>query len=490
MTQETTFDDFQVGDYAVFERTFAPEEFASFSRLSGDENPLHHDKEHAAKHAPSGAPIVPLHMSLAPLSMIAGMIFPGEPSLYLSHDVQATKPVMYGEPLRYSARIEAINSGHRILTLRVLALRGTEIVLDARMRVQATFERWQAQPKIPIQKAAPGCAIITGASGEIGSAIASALAKAGWRLVLLDRGGDSRRDRLRDALGRSGADARFIAADLASVEGRRTLREKLSSVDDPSLIVHAASPGVSADVNDLVDVNFTALKDIAGALMPAFLARQSAAVMLIGSTAVRASIPGWESYAGAKAMAMNFIDAIERRYASYGVRGLTLMPGMVATKFSQSFRAATDAVLLPGEVAEAAVALVDNRQSADNVLVLEAARTTRGRYGFFHGARQEPRAEEHTAPLRNSPTEAATPRAADRFSDTIRNVLKLSGGYDLHDGGLGITPGWDSMKHIEIILAIETDHGVSFSSSEIEAAHSFENLIALCRRKSGTGAPA
>jgi short-subunit dehydrogenase/acyl dehydratase len=487
-----TFEQFQIGDYAVFERTFTAGDIAGFSQLSGDKNPLHHDTDYAAKHAVAGSPIVPLHMTLAPLSMIAGMIFPGEPSLYLGHDVQANKPVMYGERLRYSARVEAINRSHRILTLRVLVLREAEVVVDARMRVQARLEQWETGPSALIRRASPGTAVITGSNGEIGSSVAVALAKAGWRLVLLDRGPDPRRRQLEETLSRVGADRQFLAADLAQAADRSRLSDALRGIEDPGLIVHAASPGVDAATGDLVDVNFTALKDITAALLPGMLARQVAAMVLIGTTAVRAAIPGWEGYAGAKAMAMNLIDSIDRRYAPCGVRGYTIMPGFVATRFSQNYRTSTDAALLPGEVSEALLSLLADRDSADNVLILEAGRTTRGRYGFSRSG-ASPVPDGAPAP----PAAASSPRAvpsdvakpSDGISPTVRKALKLPAAHDLHGGGLGLTAGWDSLKHIEIILAIESQHNLHFKSSEIEATHRYDDLAALCVQKLRASAP-
>jgi len=126
----SSFDDFAVGDVTVFERNITREDFAVFSGLSGDTNPLHHDEDHA-RNTRFKRTIVPLHLLLAPLSSVAGMAFPGEPSLYLGHEVRAAQPVHYGEALRYSARIEAVNLAQRVLTLRVLVLRGTEIVVEA-----------------------------------------------------------------------------------------------------------------------------------------------------------------------------------------------------------------------------------------------------------------------------------------------------------------------------------------------------------------------
>jgi short-subunit dehydrogenase/acyl dehydratase len=483
-----TFDQFRVGDYAVFDRTFSQDDFSVFSKLSGDANPLHCDQAYATEHAADGALIVPLHLTLAPLSRVAGMIFPGEPSLYLGHEVKAIKTIRYGEPLRYSARIVAINQSHRILTLRVLALRGAEVVLDAAMQVQARSKAWASAPSDLIRHPEKGVALVTGASGEIGSAVALTLARNGWRLLLQDRGADKRRERLAEALRQIGADARFVACDLGKPDDLGPLSAALDQADDLDLVVHTASPGVMASADQLVAVNFSALKKIADTAIAKLLARQQGAIVLLGSTAVRAALPGWEAYSGAKAMAMNLVDAIERRFAPFGVRGYTLAPGYVATRFSDPYRSNADAALLPGEVADALIDLVSAHEQPGNTVFIEPGSITRGKFGL----RPSAVTSENTVAPAPSPVaataQASAPAAPDPIAPLVRAVLRLPGNHDLRGGGLDLTPGWDSLKHIEMILAIEARLGLHFKSSEIEATHRYDDLVALCAQKLRAGA--
>ena len=474
----TSFDRFAVGDVASFERSFSHEDFAAFSRLSGDRNPLHHDKAHASGTS-FGQPIVPLHLALAPLSQIAGMVFPGEPSLYLGHEVRAPQPVHYGETLRYSARITAVNAAHRVLTLRVLALRATEIVLDAEMRVQATAESWASEPALPILRTAgPGRALVTGASGAIGGAVALALASAGWALLLQDRGDDARRKALRESLDRLGASVDFVAADLTSASGRATLAEAVAERGDVETVVHAASPGLKAPLDELVAVNYRAFKDICDAALPTMLARQKGRLLFIGSTAMLRGLPGWEDYAAAKAMGGGLASGLDSRFAGFGVRGLVLMPGFVATAFSAGTRGDSPA-LLPQEVAAEVLAMIESPDAS--AVVLEVGRYESGRLGLA-----APQAPRRAAPT--TETAAAAPAAAPASSsieDAVRQALRLPPGTAIAGGGMGITPDWDSLRQIEIVLALEARLGVRFTSAELAELNQFDRLLAACTRKQG-----
>ena len=78
---------------------------------------------------------------------------------------------------------------------------------------------------------APGCAVVTGAGGGIGAAVAQALAREGWRLLLTDRDRPAL-DRLQADLAAAGAEADIYPADITREE------------DVAAVISHAAAqPG-------------------------------------------------------------------------------------------------------------------------------------------------------------------------------------------------------------------------------------------------------
>jgi len=476
MSLSTSFDSFAVGNVAIFEHTFSQQDFAAFSRLSGDTNPLHHDERHALT-TQFRRTIVPLHLVLAPLSRVAGMVFPGEPSLYLGHDVRAAQPVHYGEALRYSARIEAVNIANRVLTVRALALRGTEIVLDAAMRVQATAEIWNSVSSVPILRThCPGRAVVTGASGAIGGAIALALASRGWALLLQDRGDGPRRQSLRATLARLNTDAEFVAADMTKKSDSAALAAAAIRSDDVEVLVHAASPGLDAPLEQLVAVNYSAFKELTLAVLPNMLARQKGRVLLMGSVAMVRCLPGWEDYAAAKNMAGAFAVGVDTRFSSYGVRGLVMMPGYVATPFSDGVRGNAPA-LLPEEVAVTAVEMIE-APDASTVLI-EHGRRTFGRLGF-----SSPHSTGTETSRASPPTirpDATAPTIS--LADIVRRVLRLPQSVELNGGGIGVTPGWDSLRQIEIILAIEADLRIQFTSAELTELNGFDALLVACQRK-------
>jgi NAD(P)-dependent dehydrogenase (short-subunit alcohol dehydrogenase family)/acyl dehydratase len=474
------FDEFSVGDYVSFSRRFGKSDFLAFRRLSGDSNPLHHDHAYGAR-SEFGRTIVPLHLVAAPLSAVAGMHFPGDPSLYLGHELRALLPVHYGETLAYSARVVAINSGLRALTLSVVVLRDAEIVVEGQMRVQARVDEWLTPPEY-MRRGLPH-ALVTGASGAIGGAIALELARRGWRLWLHARGPCPALDAVVAECRALGSDANPIVANLERPADRSGMVRRLMQDDAPPFLVHAASPGLDSGLDRLVAVNYRALKALADAMLPRLLRRQAGGVLMIGSTALRHHPAGWDDYIAAKAMSAAYVEGISSRYARYGVEGLMLFPGFVRTGFSAKWRKEATPALLPEQVADVAAEMLAEApvERRGNCVWVEPGRTEFGNWGF------QPQGVVRSGSEKSSDHEPGAVRAgvsgAAAFEATARRLLKLPANLPLAGGGLGRTPGWDSLRHIELLLGLEHAYGIKFSSGEIEHARDFEGLANLWMQK-------
>lgn len=482
MVTTRTFEGFSVGDCAVFRQSFTLEEFEGFAALSGDRNPLHHDAAHAAT-TDFGQPIVPMHMTIAPLSRIAGMIFPGVPSLYLGHELRSIMPVHYGDDLAYSARITAINPALRTLTIRVLVSREGDVVLDAEMRVMSQDQSWRIAEEQPDLSPPRPYALITGATGEIGTALAAALIRRGWNLLLVDRGPGGKRDALAAVLAplKTSEDQRIehVAADLTQSAEVDALCDQPLLRENVTAIFHTASPPLDASIGDLVQVNYSALQRIATSALPAMLLRQQGVVATIGSIATERVIPGWHDYSAAKAMAGQFLTAFDKTNSTYGVRGLTVLSGLVMTAYSASAQGSAPA-LLPEELAEQVlIAALDDK--AGQAVVVEWNGRRDGQLGFHadRGTTVPALTATHGAPVDAEPSPVLPAGGEDHQSAimaVVRRKLNLPVGADLAGGGVGLTPGWDSLRHIELVLELESAFGIRFKSGDVDKMLTFEAL--------------
>jgi short-subunit dehydrogenase/acyl dehydratase len=467
---------YRVGDYVTLTRSFSREDLAAFARLSGDTNPLHGDDRYAAQ-SEFGRTIVPLHLTSAPLSAIAGTMIPGEPALYLGHELRAVSPVRFGETVTYSACVSAHNHSHGVISLKLLVHCAGRVVLDGTMRVRQRDQARTMPPAPTAHVSTDRCVAITGASGAVAGSIARALAPAGWNFLLISRSGEALEGLAADVR-RHGAACEIMIADLG-VPGGRQAAAAATRHAGAVAIVHTASPAVTASLAALVDVNYAALRALTEAAVPAMLTRQHGCVVQISSQAADTVPDGWEDYAMAKAMAATWTHALDRRLGQWGIVGLVVQPGFIDTGFSEGFRPEGQPVLLPDEVGAAVAEAMSGAQCTRGTLLLEPGSAKRvAPAGRPVSTTLADRADSHPA----EPCPSA-PSAASALAQTVGGFLGLGADQNLSGGGLGITPGWDSLRHIELLLHLEDRFGISFSTQDMVATTRFDELQELWRGK-------
>lgn len=473
------FEHFSVGDYVTFKRRFSAADFIAFRSLSGDGNPLHHDAAYAGR-TRFGQPIVPLHLLALPLSAIAGVMIPGHRAFYLGSGIRALSPALYGEELTYSARVTSAHKAQRTLQISAIAFRGATVILEAELRVQVRDDpprdAWQEEAP-PVRNArSDRTAWVTGATGHIGSAIARQLAASGWNLVLIGHRDGGAAEALARECGAKGVQAKAHCLDLSQPAA---IKKVLAAAPDAAALVHAASPPIDAAPESLFAVNCSALQALAERVLPGMLGRQHGRILFIGSSAVQHAPPGWDDYAASKAAASTIVEALHRRYSPYDIQAMTLAPGFVMTPFSERYRDRSRPGLVPGEVAEAAMALLERGSigAADTYVWMEPHNVLKGRYGFHVSAPASPAASAAAhAPARDT---APQPASQEGIDAEVRRFFRLPADSDLSAAGLNLTPGWDSLRHIELMLHLETAFGLAFTSAEMEKTVRYADLTRL-----------
>lgn len=472
-------DRFAVGDVAWRTHQFTAADFAAFAQATGDRNPLHHDDTYAATTV-FGRTVVPLAMVVGPVSGLVGTVIPGSGAVVLGAAYRPLEPVRYDEAIAYSVRVAAVSAATDSLTLRVIAVQAGRIVLEA--DVEATA----ATPEPPLGTAPCGTfepagrrrlAVVTGVPGAIGSAAALRLAAAGWDLAVVHRGGEERVQALIDDCRTAGAEIESLSADLAEAADRARLAEWVREAA-PTLLLHAASPPPTFAHGRQFDVGYGALRDLTEAAIPGMLRRQEGTVVFLGTAAERYHVPGLTDYVAAKSAAASVLRGIRARFRRYGVRTLIFAPGYVDGSFSADIRPRDAVALAPEEVAEAIVR--ELREPADDVFTVyqEPGRTERvgdGGAAVIPMAAADTRgdAQPNAAAAAGSVTTEAVHSRAER---SIRGVLGLPAGASLRGGGLGLTEGWDSLRQIQIVVALESEFGIRLRSADLAEARRFEEL--------------
>lgn len=182
-------------------------------------------------------------------------------------------------------------------------------------------------------------ALITGASGGIGSAIARALAEEGVRLLLVGRDVE----RLNDIAEQFGG-AELFRADLTDddhlLATAARVREIFGGVD---ILVHSiglfrGGPIGSSPVADLDDqyrVNVRVPYLLTQALLPSLIERQGQVVFINSGAGSHPARGSWGAYSATKHALRALADALRDEVNPQGVRVLSVFPGRTATPMQE-----------------------------------------------------------------------------------------------------------------------------------------------------------
>jgi len=183
-------------------------------------------------------------------------------------------------------------------------------------------------------------AVVTGAAGGIGAAIAKRLALEGTHLCLIDLRADALDSVVRE-LGREHevdahvldvADAAAWEALAADVAARRGGADLL--VNNAGFTVHGAFADQSvADIDRIVDVNLRSVLYGCRAFLPQLRERPEAHIVNVSSLAGRVAFPYQSTYCATKYAVRGLSTSLRMELAADDIGVTTVMPGAVATAF-------------------------------------------------------------------------------------------------------------------------------------------------------------
>jgi len=176
-------------------------------------------------------------------------------------------------------------------------------------------------------------ALVTGASGGLGKALAKQFSKKGYRLILSGREEKSLIELAKDY------GAEWVVCDLAKDLSQlyRVIEEK-----KPDLLVNNAGFGFYGafetlpQQDEMLDVNIKAPVSIAMNYISVLKKAKKPGILLnVSSAAGYFAFPYFATYAASKTFLRNFSEAIDYELKGTGIRVLTTMLGQVDTPFRE-----------------------------------------------------------------------------------------------------------------------------------------------------------
>jgi short-subunit dehydrogenase len=190
---------------------------------------------------------------------------------------------------------------------------------------------------VPVPAPSPDArAVVTGASQNIGAAMATELAARGHHLVITARREEVLTKLAAALTDRYGVTVEVRAADLADPDSRGQLCDELATRNVSILCANAgtATFGQVANLDargqrDLVQLNVLGVHDLVLAVLPGMVARRAGGILISGSVAGNSPIPNNATYAASKAFVNTFGESLRGEVKKLGVNVTVLAPGPV-----------------------------------------------------------------------------------------------------------------------------------------------------------------
>ena len=220
-------------------------------------------------------------------------------------------------------------------------------------------------------------ALITGASGGIGEALARTLAQHGYNLILVARTLTKLEALGAELTAKNGVQTTSIASDLSAFDASEKLISELEtkglSVD--ALVNNAGfgeygefAVGDPIKIQQMISLNILTLTMLTRALLPKMLERKSGRIMNLASTTAFQPGPLMSVYYATKAYVLSFSEALAEELVGTGVTVTALCPGPTESDFQaraemQNSKLVQGKTLMTSrEVAEQGIAALERGQ--------------------------------------------------------------------------------------------------------------------------------
>jgi short-subunit dehydrogenase len=182
-------------------------------------------------------------------------------------------------------------------------------------------------------------AVVTGASQNIGEALATELAARGHHLIITARREDVLVALAARLTERYGVTVEVRPVDLADPTGRAELCTELAGRNVSILCANAGTATFGAVANLDVDgekaqvqLNVLGVHDLVLAVLPGMAERRAGGILISGSVAGNSPIPNNATYAASKAFVNTFSESLRSEVKHLGIHVTVLAPGPVRTE--------------------------------------------------------------------------------------------------------------------------------------------------------------
>lgn len=365
------FEAIKIGDRAELSHVITAADVDKFVDLTGDDNKIHVDSRFAGT-TPFKKPVVHGMLGASFISTIIGTKLPGDGALWFSQSLEFIMPVRVGDEITVVAEVKQKFERERIVELQ------TDIFNQNRQKVTSGSAKVKIVEPVATVAAEtverPRVALVIGATGGIGRAVATRLAEDGFSVALHCHSGREAAAELARTIGDGGGDCAVFQADIVDPASVQSLVDAVvRKFGGIAVAVNCATVAVAnckfaqlgwPDLQTHLEVNIKGAFNLARALVPVMQPQRFGRIVNL-TTQYSESTPPAEllPYVTAKSALAGFSRALAVELAPAGITVNMVSPGMTDTELiadvPEKTRLMTAAktplrrLALPGDVAGA-----------------------------------------------------------------------------------------------------------------------------------------
>ena len=335
------YEEIFVGQKETLSHKVTQSDIEKFVDLSGDDNKLHVNKEFAAKTS-FKKPVVHGMIGASFISTIIGTKIPGDGALWFSQTLEFLLPVRVGDEITVIAEVTKKIDRDRTIELNVeIQNQNRQVVTRGVSKVKVLEELELAVEEVKAENTKK-VALVVGATGGIGSAVAKALAADGYDVILHYHSNKDKANQIKKEIEEKTDSNAYVIP--ANIHSEKDIEELVSQAMREAYRIDcyvncASTPIPPINVADLtwedfekqMDLNIKINLSFVKKLLPQMTERKYGKIITVGSLFSDKPNPNLVHYATAKAALEGFTRAMAFELAPKGIRVNMVSPSMIAT---------------------------------------------------------------------------------------------------------------------------------------------------------------
>jgi 3-oxoacyl-[acyl-carrier protein] reductase len=336
------YNEINLGDTATVIHTITDADIEKFVELTGDDNKLHINKEFAKK-TEFKKPVVHGMLGASFISTLIGTKLPGDGALWFSQTLEFLRPVRVGDTIKVNAEVISKNDKSNSIGLKI------EIVNQNRQIVTTGISKVKV---IPLNETInesrdvniidrKRSALILGASGGVGQAVALKLANDGFDLILHYNSNKSKVEELNLKISALGREVALFKADLLNQIEVAEFSQRISR-KYPDLIgfVNCSTvnlPNIKfenlewSDIQKHIDINIKSSFHLLKEILKGFVRQKYGKIVFLTTQAIETPSSEWIHYIISKSALSGFVKSLAIEFAGRGINVNMVSPGMIDT---------------------------------------------------------------------------------------------------------------------------------------------------------------